>query len=97
MTNSFGIFQCTEKHEVEFMEEAGTHTFVVSFAGPEIDDELDDHTGDIIRTWGVPDNIADNEEMENTYSILKDDYKDVGDVIKTLEGLGLTYDPDFFK
>ena len=97
MTNSFGIFHSTEKHELEFMEKAGVHNFVVSFAGPEIEVELDEHTGDIVKAWGVPDNIVNNEEMENTFSILKSAYKDEEEVIKTLEGLGLTYDPDFFK
>lgn len=96
MSKFFGIFHSTEKHEVDFMEEAGCHTFVVSFAGPEIEDELDEHTGDIIKAWGVPDNIVNNEEMENTFSILKSDYADEDQVKTTLEALGIKFDPNFF-
>lgn len=96
MSKIFGIFHSTEKHEVEFMEEAGCHTFSVSFAGPGIEDELDEHTGDIVRAWGVPSNITDNEEMENTFSILKSDYPSEEDVKSTLEALGIKFDPNFF-
>lgn len=62
-------------------------------------DELngdEEHSEIMATTYGLDPSITDNEETENVFSVLIDDFPTKKDVIEYLESKGGVFNPDFF-
>lgn len=87
------FYRMTDAQEIAIMDDINAHHICLIFDIPGV--EGDEHHADALANIGVPSNIYENEECENSFTILKDDYPTEQDLHNELRKYGFTFDPNW--
>lgn len=87
------FYRMTDPQDIEIMDEINAHHICLIFDIPGV--ECDEHHSEVLENMGLPYNIYENEECENIFTILKDDYPTEQDLHNELQKHGFTFNPNW--